>query len=105
MINAKEANERTYKIVKQLQKKATQWVEDEWEFIEVKICEAIERGEFEASYWWSNKRLQKAGVQKQYVAEALSYKAYELGFRKRIWTAYSNNNDDVLRIELSWERV
>ena len=102
MINAKEANKRTYKIIEQLQKKAAQWVEDEWEFIEEKICEAIERGEFETSYWWSNELLQNAGVQKKYAADALSSKAYELelGFGKQIWTAFSNNN--VLKIELYW---
>ena len=103
MINAKEANKRTYKAVTQLQEKATQWVEDEWEFVEAKIYEAIERGEFVASYWWSNELLQEAGVRKQYAADALSLKAYELGFCKQVWTGYSNAN--VLRIELYWENV
>ena len=103
MINAKEANRRTYEAVSLLQDKAMQWVEDEWEFVEAKIYEAIERGEFEASYWWSNELLKEAGVKKQYAAEALSIKAYDLGFSKQVWQNYSNSN--VLRIELYWEKV
>lgn len=103
MITAKEAHKRTRETAEQLQKKATQWVEDEWELVEAEIYEAIERGEFVASYWWSNELLKEVDVQKRYAAEALSLKAYELGFGKQVWTEYSNIR--VLRIELYWERV
>lgn len=103
MINAKEANQKTVDVIKQLQKKAEQWVEDEWEFVEAKIQEAIEKGEFETTYWWANELLKEAGVKKSYAAEALAIKAYDLGFSKQIWQNFSNCS--VLRIELYWEKV
>lgn len=102
MITAKEANKKTREAVSKLQEQAAIWVENEWEFIEAKIQEAAEQGNFSTSYWWSNELLEKAGVEKQYAAQALESKADELGFRKVVWTEYSNNN--VLRIEIDWIR-
>ena len=78
-------------------------MEDEWEFVEAKIQEAIEKGGFEASYWWASELLKEAGVKKSYAAEALLIKAHELGFSKTVRQNYTSHN--VLRIELSWENV
>ena len=103
MINAKDAHKRTLDVVKQMQEKAKQWVENEWEFVENKIQEAIEKGEFEATYWWSSEILEEAGVKKSYAAEALAEKAYDLGFIQKTWQNWGNCC--VLMIELRWEKV
>ena len=103
MITAKEANIKTNAVVQNLKNKAAAWVEDEWEFIDSQIQKAIEKGEFEASYWWSNELLKDAGVEKRYVAQALREKAFNLGFHQEVVTNYSNAN--VLRIDIRWERA
>ena len=102
MLNAKEAKKRTSEIVQKQQKQAELWVEKEWEFINEKIEEAVEKGEYETAYWWSNELLEEAGIKKQYAAEALAYKAYQLGFCQHICTKWGNNC--VLRVELYWIR-
>ena len=103
MITAKEAHKRTMETINTFTKNASEWVESEWSFIEKKIEEAIAKGKFSTSYWWSNELLEEAGIDKSSAASALASKAYKLGFIQQVWAAYSNEN--VLRIELSWERV
>jgi hypothetical protein len=103
MITAKEAKRQTNQIQHQLKEKAVKWVEDEWEFVDNKIKEAISKGLYETSYWWSNELLKEVDIHKNYAAEALAEKAYSLGFVQEIWKNYSNQN--VLRIEVRWERA
>lgn len=103
MITAKEANKRTYATRHTFTKKAEEWVESEWSFIEHKIEEAIAKGEFSTSYWWSNELLQEAGIDKQSAAAALASKAYDLGFVQQVYQNYGNNM--VLLIEIRWEKV
>ena len=104
MITAKEAHKRTKESVANSHKKAAGWVKEEWEaFIEPKIEEAIAKGKYEASYWWSNEILQEAGIDKHSAAQELRNCAYDLGFHNSVWENFSNNN--VLRIEIRWEKV
>ena len=103
MITAKEAKKQTNQVQHQLKEKAVKWVEDEWKFIDDKIKEAISKGLYETSYWWSNELLEEADIHKDYAAEALAEKAYSLGFIQEVWKNYSNQS--VFRIEVRWERA
>ena len=100
MITAKEAKTITRKTVQKQREQAELWVEEEWEFINEKVKEAAEQGKYKTAYWWSNELLEERGIEKQYAAEGLAHKAYELGFCQYICTKWGN--DCVLRIELYW---
>ena len=104
MITAKEANKRTNEAITKMRFQAAEWVKGEWEeFIEPKIEEAIAKGKYETSYWWSNEILQEAGIDKHAAAQELRNYAYDLGFCNSVWENFSNNC--VLKIEVRWEKV
>ena len=85
MISAKEAREMSEKANDALMLEAKKWVKDELEFIENHILDAIEKGEYRTSYFWSASIFKGAGIREKdtrvFLRNALEEAGYNCNIR------------------------
>ena len=104
MINAKEARKMSDKTNEKLNLAARKWIENELEFIENHILEAVEKGQYRTTYFWGANIFKEAKIKEEDARESLKQALYEAGYN---YTVRVEKRSDTARLvaEINWEEV
>ena len=102
MITAKEAREMSNKANEKMCLEAQKWVEDELGFIENHILNAIEKGAYRTSYYWSAGIFKEAGIKEENAQTYLKEALYKAGY---CFNVRVEKRSDTARMiaEINWE--
>lgn len=103
MITAQEALQRTNNIVEAQRAKALKMVEDEWtQFIEPKIIEAIDKGEYGCKYFWMNSVFNETTVDMETFAKLFENYGTQLGYQVNGKLTVQQCMPIRLDVKISW---
>lgn len=106
MITAKEAKKLSDNMVKQRENKALEWVNNELPFVEKRVEETIEQGNYSTGYTWSAEDFKKAGITRAEAKKAVVqiFGKNGLGFKVGIEYNYTTLLGSMA-IFLDWENI
>lgn len=102
MLTAKEAKIKTNQIREKQIQKAEKLVENEWDFIEAKITEAIEDGRYFIKYFWNVSIFKEAQVLPNDFETALSSLLTNLGYSFKIDEEISMGLTQKVEVYIYW---
>lgn len=103
MITAAEAKQRTENIIEEQQTKAMEMVENEWvQFIEPKINEAINKGEYGCKYFWMASIFDEAKIDMEMFAKAFEKYGTKFGYQISGKLTTYNASNSRLDVKISW---
>ena len=103
MITAKEARTLTKNTIGNRLERARTWATNELTYLENKIHQAIERGEFETSYWWSWELLKEASITIEEAKSALISILSNLGYNLDYEYWNCSKSENAFKIFISWD--
>jgi hypothetical protein len=103
MINAREARNLTDNAKSDKLLAAIKWAEQEMDYLEQDIMEAINNGEYSTTYWWGNSLLREAKVSAKDAKAAFEKILGSLGYHTSYGLNVFISGNPAFEITISWE--